>query len=89
MNDNPLLDTSGLPHFTLIRAEHVEPAIDQVLDESRLLVDSLLSSGTTADWTQLIAPLEAIQVRLSRIWSSVGHFHSVAENAGLRAGVNA
>jgi len=89
MNENPLLDTSGLPHFTEIRAEHVEPAIDQVLAESRQLADTLLASVTTADWKHLIAPLEAIQVRLSRIWSPVGHLHSVADNEALRAAYNA
>ncbi|MBI1194571.1 MAG: oligopeptidase A [Gammaproteobacteria bacterium] len=89
MNDNPLLDTSGLPHFSTIKAEHVEPAIDLTLAESRQLAEALLSSVTTADWTHLIAPLEAIQVRLSRIWSPVGHLHSVADNEAFRAAYNA
>jgi len=33
--ENPLLDTSGLPHFSAIRAEHVEPALDQILTPVR------------------------------------------------------
>jgi len=89
MNDNPLLDTSGLPHFTQIRAEHVEPAVDQVLAENRALADALLSGATTADWRHLIAPLEALQERLGRIWSPVGHLHSVADNDALRVAYNA
>ena len=34
MNDNPLLDDSGLPRFASIRAEHVTPAVDRILADS-------------------------------------------------------
>ena len=34
-NANPLLDFSGLPRFEAIRAEHVSPAIDRLLDAAR------------------------------------------------------
>ena len=35
MPDNPLLAVSGLPHFAEIRAEHVEPAIRELLAAQR------------------------------------------------------
>jgi oligopeptidase A len=32
---NPLLEMSGLPPFRKIKAEHIEPAIDELLAENR------------------------------------------------------
>ena len=34
--ENPLLDFSGLPRFGAIRAEHVSPAIDELLRRGRI-----------------------------------------------------
>ena len=38
MNDNPLLDFSGLPRFAELKPEHVTPAVDQLLAEGRATV---------------------------------------------------
>ena len=35
MSTNPLLETHELPPFAEIRAEHVEPAVETLLGESR------------------------------------------------------
>ncbi len=35
---NPLLDFSGLPRFDTVEPAHVEPAIRQLLAESRALI---------------------------------------------------
>ena len=32
---NPLLNMQGLPPFSKIKAEHVEPAINELLDQNR------------------------------------------------------
>ena len=39
MNDNPLLDFSGLPRFDDISAAHIVPAIDALLADARAVVE--------------------------------------------------
>ena len=38
---NPLLDFSGLPRFAEIKPEHVAPAIEQLLEENRALIEQV------------------------------------------------
>ncbi len=86
---NPLLDLSGLPRFSLIKAAHVEPAIDQVLADCRAQVAQLLSNNRDYTWDNLIQPLEEIDERLSRVWSPVSHMNSVVNSDELRTAYNA
>ncbi len=86
---NPLLDLSGLPRFSLIKAEHVEPAIDQVLAESRAQVQQLLTANRDYTWDNLVQPLEDLDERLARVWSPVSHLNSVVNSDELRAAYNA
>ena len=85
--DNPLLQDAPLPSFHAIRAEHVEPAIRQVLDENRRRLQELLDSGATG-WDGIVAPIERMQHRLARAWSPVGHLNGVANSDELRAAYN-
>jgi oligopeptidase A len=81
---NPLLQMDDLPPFGAIRPEHVEPAVDAVLAENRAEVARLLESGGGYSWESLVAPLEALDDRLNRIWSPVSHMNSVVNNPELR-----
>ena len=45
MSTNPLLETHELPPFAEIRAEHVEPAVETLLSESREAIDRLAKLG--------------------------------------------
>ena len=85
---NTLLNFSGLPPFTHIKASEVESAIRQVLDEHRATLQTVLAE-TTPTWNNTVAVLEQMQHRLSRIWSPVGHLNSVMNNDELRAAYNA
>ncbi len=87
--ENPLLQLEGLPPFSTILPEHVEPAIDQLLADGRSLVESLLASGGPYIWENLVEPMEAMDDRLSRAWSPVSHMNSVVNNKALRAAYNA
>src|SRR5690606_29915144 len=73
---NPLLESGGLPDFSAIRAEHVEPAIDQILADNRAVVRDLLAQPRPFTWKNLVEPLEVIEDRLSRAWSPVSHLSS-------------
>ncbi len=87
--DNPLLQTDGLPPFSAIRPEHVEPAIDQILSDNRRQLDALLADGRDHDYDSLVRPLEAMTDRLSKAWSPVSHLNSVMNSEELRAAYNA
>jgi len=81
---NPLLNQNGLPAFSRIRPEHLKPAVEQLLAESREQVELLLESNTQYTWDNLIAPLEAMDDRINRAWSPVSHMNSVVNSDALR-----
>jgi len=89
MTVNPLLDFSGLPRYGLIRAEHVGPAIDQLLAENRALIARLTAEGATASWDEFAEPLENANEQLGRAWGAVAHLHAVDDNAAIRDAYNA
>ncbi len=86
---NPLLEQTGLPAFSRIRAEHVEPAIDQLLAENRRRIAGLLEQVERPDWRNLIEPIEEWEDRLERAWSPVSHMNAVVNGEELRAAYNA
>ena len=84
---NPLIDYEGLPPFSRITADHVEPAVDEVLASVRSRIEALLTDGRFT-WNELIAPLERELDRIARVWSPVRHLHSVASDDALRGAYN-
>ena len=86
---NPLLHFSGLPHFDQIKPEHVTPAIDQLLAESRALVAHLQTDVTVPSWENFVHPLDDAEEKLSRAWSQVSHTNSVINTPELREAYNA
>lgn len=89
MSDNPLLNNDGLPRFKAIKAEHIEPAIDTLLEENKTGLQNLLDQNHDYSWDNLLQPLEDMDDQLGRAWSPVSHLHSVADNEELRAAYNA
>ncbi len=88
-SSNPLLDFSGLPRFADITPGHVAPAIDQLLAESRDVVNSISAPGVPATWEAFVQPLEDSAEKLSRSWGQVEHLHAVMDSPELRAAYNA
>jgi oligopeptidase A len=86
---NPLLEMSGLPPFSQILPEHVEPAVDAALAECRARIAALTSGDTLPTWEGFIEPLEEQDDRLNRVWSPVGHLNGVLNSDALRAAYNA
>jgi oligopeptidase A len=86
---NPLLDFAGLPRFDKIQATDVQPAISQLLSESRAEVARLLDSKVPATWNDFAQPLHDNLERLSRAWGIVGHLHSVNDIPPWREAYNA
>ncbi|WP_459746042.1 oligopeptidase A [Pseudomonas sp. 3A(2025)] len=83
--NNPLVQPYDLPPFSAIRAEHVKPAIEQILAENRVAIaDILARQGNTPDWAGLILALDELDSRLGAAWSPVRHLNSVCNSAELR-----
>lgn len=88
LSKNLSLATASLPNFSQFDPADVEPAIDHLLAENRQHYQTLLAQETF-NWSNLIAPIEAMEERLSRAFSPVSHLHSVADNEPLREAYNA
>ena len=86
---NPLLEQAGLPLFSKIKPEHVEPAIDQLLADNRRRIDDLLDNAEQPSWDNLVEPIEEWEDHLERIWSPVSHMNAVTNSEELRAAYNA
>jgi len=86
---NPLLDFSGLPCFAAIQPEHVTPAVDQLLQENRALVERVATADDKPTWDNFVAPLDDANERLSRAWGQVAHLNAVMNSPALRETYNA
>ena len=79
----------ALPRFDAIAPEHVAPAVGELLDAARGLVDTLTEEGRPATWDDFAAPLTDGIEPLSRAWGVVGHLHSVNDIPAWREAYNA
>jgi oligopeptidase A len=86
---NPLLTDAALPLFSRIEPEHIEPAITELLDEARAVVEQHLQATTQYTWENLVEPLENAEDRLNKAWSPVSHINSVVNSDELREAYNA
>ncbi len=88
--NNPLLQAFDLPPYSVIRPEHVEPAVDTLLAENRAAIAELLKQQSgTPSWSGLVLALDELNDRLGRAWSPVSHLNAVCNNAELRAAYEA
>ncbi len=86
--NNPLLEMDGLPAFSRIKPDHVEPALDHLLSHNREQIEALLKGAQRFTWNNLVEPMERLDDRLSRAWSPVSHMNSVVNNEALRSAYN-
>ena len=81
---NPLLDPNGLPAFSAIRPEHVEPAIDALVAEQRAAIQRIAAPDGVRDFEHVMLAQERLDQTLARAWAPVSHLHSVADTEALR-----
>jgi len=86
--ENPLLGQEPLPPFALIRPEHVEPGVRELLARGRARIEQL-STLERPTFATVVEPLEELQHQVSRTWSPVSHLNAVLNSDALRAGYNA
>ncbi len=84
--NNPLTDAEGLPAFSAIRSEHVQPAVTQVLKQQRRQLKALERQRTPSfDWA---LKLERINDAVHRVWGPVAHLNAVVSSPELREAYN-
>ncbi|MDF0553727.1 M3 family metallopeptidase [Kamptonema sp. UHCC 0994] len=83
VTENPLLIGKGLPPFDVIKAEHVVPAITQILAELEKELSSL-EATVKPTWSGLVEPLQRIVERLNWSWGTIGHLTGVKNSPELR-----
>lgn len=67
---NPLLTHSELPQFSKIKPEHIQPAIEQLIQQNRETVEQVLKQPHFT-WENFIQPLNDKEEKLDRAWSPV------------------
>ncbi len=80
---NPLLENSVLPQFSKIKPEHIQPAIEQLIQECRDTTEKVLKQSHFT-WENFCQPLSEVNDRLSKAWSPVSHLNAVKNSNELR-----
>ncbi|KAF0813023.1 Oligopeptidase A [Andreprevotia sp. IGB-42] len=82
---NPLLDIQDLPRYDAILPEHVNPALDVLLEEARKAVAAAAAETVeNPTWDNFVAPSEDAMERLGSAWGAVAHLQSVVMTPELR-----
>jgi oligopeptidase A len=84
---NPLLNNGGLPAFSQITPNIIQPAIESIVADNRQQIADLVDKGDMS-WDGLIKPISLLEDRLSRAWSPVRHLNSVKSSDKLREAYN-
>jgi oligopeptidase A len=82
---NPLLDFSGLPRFDAVRPEHVEPAVDRLIEAADAALQKVIAPDFPARWSDIAKELDVATEQLGRAWGMVSHLHAVCDTPELRA----
>src|SRR5262249_21068227 len=87
--ENPLLRIEYRIPFDRIRAEHVEPAVADLLRSLRTLLDVLAAAGGERTYENTMQALDEFTEPLDWAMSVVRHLEAVATYPALRAAFNA
>ena len=85
---NPLLSIQFQIPFDRIRAEHVAPAIDQLIQQARSRLTELAGSPAPRTYENTLASLDTITEPLDYTMAIVKHLEGVATYPELRAAYN-
>ncbi len=85
---NPLTKISFRIPFDQIKAEHVEPAIDELLADAQNSLDELVASSAPRTFANTLLELEKVTEKLEHAMNIVGHLEGVATYPQLREAYN-
>jgi hypothetical protein len=85
-SDNPLLTTGPFTQYDRIKAEHVVPAVTQLLEEEgaalSLLEGDLTAAGKDMSYERVFRPYTQIRYRLDGLLGVVDHLQVWCEGVG-------
>ncbi|MEI8027955.1 MAG: M3 family metallopeptidase [Pseudomonadota bacterium] len=82
---NPLLEnSSSLPKYAAIAAEHIEEAVDSMVVAMEQGFSKIENDSTTPSWENLIEEINKLEDWYPRVWSPVSHLHAVKNESALR-----
>jgi oligopeptidase A len=87
--ENPLLELVSPPPFDLVRAEHVEPAIRELLTRTTSALDAVGHDTSPPSYARTLGALERATEALETAMGLVEHLESTATTPALRAAYNA
>ena len=85
---NPLREVQFTVPFDRIRAEHVEPAIEQLLADAQSSLEALIAETAAPTYANTLAALEDLGENLGFAMGVIGHLENVATNPELREAYN-
>ena len=85
---NPLLDKTDLPLFDRIQPEHVQPAINELMEQASKALETVTAADFPARWESIAGVLDVATEKFSSAWGAVSHLNSVADTPELRAAYN-
>jgi oligopeptidase A len=88
-DSNPLLTPRFRIPFDRIRAEHVQPAIDELLRDARARLEALAAAPNPRTFDNTMRALDDLTEPLDYAMGVVRHLESVATHPELRAALNA
>lgn len=91
--DNPLLKfAASVPRaevpFGLLKPEHIEPAVAQLLDQLRASIEEIEEQSATPTFANTLAPLDSAGEALEVVMEVVGHWEGVDTSEALREAYN-
>lgn len=86
---NPLLTFEYRIPFDRIRAEHIEPAIDTLIERARAAVEAIALPRDQRTYDNTMQPLDSFSAQLEYAINIARHLEGVATTPELRAAYNA
>ena len=83
LDQNPLLKPYVLPPFSAIRVEHVVPAIEHIIADSRIKVARIITSQTPyPTWDDLVLAMDEVRARIDETVHVIDILSSVRTEQG-------
>ncbi|WP_390595092.1 M3 family metallopeptidase [Simiduia litorea] len=81
---NSLLLDPYFPPFNEFTPAQAQAAVVTVIAQNREAIDAVVAAGLNRPAVEVLRELEAIDDRLSRLWSPIGHLNAVQNSEALR-----
>lgn len=88
MSTNPLLTRSEIIPFDAVQAEHIEPAVTELLERTTAELQSIKAVTGPRTFDNTLRALDSLGLLLDYAMGIVGHLESVATTPELRAAYN-